>query len=51
MHEKGEQNHETHKLSWNRFKEAADKALELKLYGAEQDLLKATFSDAVTGQE
>jgi fructose 1,6-bisphosphate aldolase/phosphatase len=34
LHEKGEQNYIIHELAWNTFKEAADKALELKLYGA-----------------
>jgi fructose 1,6-bisphosphate aldolase/phosphatase len=36
VHEKGERNHMIHELAWNTFKEAADKALELKLYGAGQ---------------
>ena len=33
-HEKGEQNRDIHKLAWDTFKEAADKALQLKLYAA-----------------
>ncbi len=49
VHEKGEQNHIIHELAWNTFKEAADKALELKLYGAGQDLLKTAFSGNVCG--
>src|SRR4030042_668944 len=49
VHEKGEQNHEVHELAWNTFKEAADKALALKLYGAGQDLLKDAFSGNVCG--
>ena len=49
VHEKGEQNHMIHELAWNTFKEAADKALELKLYGAGQDLLKTAFSGNVCG--
>jgi fructose 1,6-bisphosphate aldolase/phosphatase len=49
VHEKGEQNHMIHKLAWNTFREAADKALELKLYGAGQDLLKTAFSGNVCG--
>src|SRR3972149_5606483 len=49
VHERGEQNHEVHELAWNTFKEAADKALEMKLYGAGQDLLKNAFSGNVCG--
>ena len=49
LHEKGEQNIEIHELAWNTFKEAADKALEMKLYGAGQDLLKNAFSGTVCG--
>ncbi|MCW4044649.1 MAG: fructose-1,6-bisphosphatase [Candidatus Bathyarchaeota archaeon] len=49
LHEKGEQNIEIHELAWNTFREAADKALELKLYGAGQDLLKNAFVGNVCG--
>ncbi len=49
VHEKGEQNHMIHELAWNTFREAANKALELKLYGAGQDLLKTAFSGNVCG--
>jgi len=49
VHEKGESNPEIHKLAWNTFKEAANKAMELKLYGAGQDLLKTAFSGNVRG--
>ncbi len=49
VHENGEQNHMIHELAWNTFKEAADKALALKLYGAGQDLLKTAFSGNVCG--
>jgi len=49
IHEKGESNQEIHKLAWDTFKEAADKALELKLYGAGQDLLKTAFSGNIRG--
>ena len=49
VHEKGEQNHDIHKLAWDTFKAAAEKALELKLYGAGQDLLKDAFSGNVRG--
>lgn len=48
-HEKGEQNHMIHELAWNIFKEAADKASQLKLYAAGQDLLKNAFSGNVRG--
>jgi len=49
VHEMGEANPEIHKLAWDTFREAADKALELKLYGAGQDLLKTAFSGNVRG--
>jgi fructose 1,6-bisphosphate aldolase/phosphatase len=49
LHEKGEQNHDIHKLAWDIFKEAADKAKKLKLYAAGQDLLKTAFSGNVRG--
>lgn len=49
VHEKGESNSEIHKLAWNTFQEASDKALELKLYGAGQDLLETAFSGNVRG--
>jgi fructose 1,6-bisphosphate aldolase/phosphatase len=49
VHEKGEQNAEIHKLAWDTFKECADKASQLKLYAAGQDLLKTAFSGNVRG--
>jgi fructose 1,6-bisphosphate aldolase/phosphatase len=49
VHEKGEQNHMIHELAWNVFREAADKASQLKLYAAGQDLLKDAFSGNVRG--
>jgi fructose 1,6-bisphosphate aldolase/phosphatase len=49
VHEKGESNPEIHKLAWNTFKEAADKALQLKLYGAGQDILKTAFAGNICG--
>jgi len=49
VHGRGEANPEIHKLAWDTFREAADKALELKLYGAGQDLLKTAFSGNVRG--
>lgn len=44
VHEKGESNAEIHKLAWTTFQEAANKALDLRLYGVGQDLLKNAFS-------
>jgi fructose 1,6-bisphosphate aldolase/phosphatase len=49
VHEKGESNSEIHKVAWNTFQEAANKALSLKLYGAGQDLLKDAFSGNISG--
>jgi len=49
VHEKGEQSEEIHKLAWETFKEAADKASKMKLYAAGQDLLKNAFSGNVRG--
>ena len=49
VHEKGEQNAKIHKLAWDTFKECADKASQLKLYAAGQDLLKTAFSGNVRG--
>jgi fructose 1,6-bisphosphate aldolase/phosphatase len=48
-HEKGEQNHEVHRLAWETFKEASNKASQMKLYAAGQDLLKDAFSGNVRG--
>jgi fructose 1,6-bisphosphate aldolase/phosphatase len=49
VHGKGEQNPEIHKLAWDTFKECANKASQLKLYAAGQDLLKTAFSGNVRG--
>jgi fructose 1,6-bisphosphate aldolase/phosphatase len=49
VHEKGEPDSEIHKLAWNTFKEAADRALKMKLYGAGQDLLKDAFTGNIRG--
>lgn len=49
VHEKGETNPDVHKLAWDTFNEATNKALELKLYGAGQDLLKTAFSGNIRG--
>ncbi|MFQ6052659.1 MAG: fructose-1,6-bisphosphate aldolase/phosphatase [Candidatus Bathyarchaeia archaeon] len=48
-HFKGENSEEIHRLAWDTFKAAADKARELKLYGAGQDLLIDAFSGNVRG--
>ena len=48
-HFKGETASEIHKLAWDTFQAAADKARSLKLYGAGQDLLKEAFSGNVRG--
>jgi fructose 1,6-bisphosphate aldolase/phosphatase len=49
IHDKGEQNSDIHRLAWDTFKKAANRASELKLYGAGQDLLKNAFSGNVRG--
>jgi fructose 1,6-bisphosphate aldolase/phosphatase len=49
VHTRGESDPEIHQLAYNTFREAADKALALKLYGAGQDLLKNAFSGNIRG--
>ncbi len=49
VHERGEQDKEVHKLAWETFKDCANKASQLKLYAAGQDLLKDAFSGNVRG--
>jgi len=49
VHDRGEAQPDIHELAWNTFQEAANKALEMKLYGAGQDLLKTAFSGNVRG--
>lgn len=49
VHNKGEGNPDIHKLSWDTFQEATKKAVELKLYGAGQDILKQAFSGTLRG--
>jgi fructose 1,6-bisphosphate aldolase/phosphatase len=49
VHEKGESNPEIHKLAWNTFQEASNKAMKLKLYGAGQDLWKDAFGGNIRG--
>ncbi|MFW6110433.1 MAG: fructose-1,6-bisphosphatase [Thermoproteota archaeon] len=48
-HNRGESDSEIHELAWDTFQEAADKAMDLKLYGAGQDLLETAFSGNVRG--
>ncbi len=48
-HHEGENSEEIHGLAWGTFKAAADRAKELKLYGAGQDLLVDAFSGNVRG--
>ncbi|UCC33662.1 MAG: fructose 1,6-bisphosphatase [Candidatus Bathyarchaeota archaeon] len=49
VHDQGEDNSEIHKLAWETFKEAAERASKLKLYGAGQDILKTAFSGNIRG--
>jgi len=49
VHNKGEDNPVIHKLGWDIFQEATKKAMELKLYGAGQDILKQAFSGNLRG--
>ena len=49
VHEKGEKSKDIHALAWNTFQKAAEKAKNLKLYGAGQDLLKTAFSGNIRG--
>jgi len=48
-HTKGVNNPEIHKLAWDVFNKCTERAKELKLYGAGQDLLVDTFSGNVKG--
>lgn len=48
-HEKPVNDPKIHELAWNIFKMGTDRAKELKLYGAGQDMLKDTFSGNVKG--
>jgi len=49
VHERGEDNPQIHKLAWDTFQQAVKKAVQLKLYGAGQDILKTAFSGNVKG--
>ncbi len=48
-HNRGVGDEEVHKLAWDTFQKGAEKARELKLYGAGQDLLSDAFSGNVKG--
>ncbi|MDR0912842.1 MAG: fructose-1,6-bisphosphatase [Methanobrevibacter sp.] len=48
-HRNGEENEEVHKTAFDAFMKATQKARELKLYGAGQDLLSDTFSGNIKG--
>lgn len=48
-HEYGEESERIHKLSWDVFTACTQRAKELKLYGAGQDLLKDAFTGNVKG--
>lgn len=48
-HREGEDSEEIHSLAWDTFQEATEKAKELGLYGAGQDLLSDAFSGNVRG--
>ena len=48
-HTKGEDSKEIHSLAWDTFCEATEKARELGLYGAGQDLLCDAFSGNIKG--
>ena len=49
VHTRGENNEEVHGLAWEIFQKTAEKAKNLKLYGAGQDLLKTAFSGNIRG--
>lgn len=48
-HNRGVDSDKIHQLAWNTFEKAAEKAKEMKLYGAGQDLLKDAFSGNIRG--
>ncbi len=48
-HKEGEDSEKIHSLAWETFQEATEKARELGLYGAGQDLLSDAFSGNVRG--
>lgn len=48
-HRRGVDSEEVHRLAWETFVKASEKAKEMKLYAAGQDLLKDAFSGNVRG--
>ena len=48
-HRGGVDNEDVHRLAWETFEAATEKAKELKLYGAGQDLLSDAFSGNIKG--
>ncbi|MHA1902367.1 MAG: fructose-1,6-bisphosphate aldolase/phosphatase [Candidatus Thorarchaeota archaeon] len=48
-HHKGESNEEVHQLAWDTFMKGTEKAREMKIYAAGQDILSDTFSGNVKG--
>ena len=48
-HREGEDSEEIHSLAWDTFQKATDKAEELGLYGAGQDILSDAFSGNIKG--
>ncbi|MEG9194421.1 MAG: fructose 1,6-bisphosphatase [Archaeoglobales archaeon] len=48
-HKKGVDNPKIHELAWNVFSKCAERAKEMQLYGAGQDLLKDAFSGNIRG--
>ena len=48
-HKEGEDSEKIHSLAWDTFQKATEKAEELGLYGAGQDILSDAFSGNVRG--
>lgn len=48
-HHRGENSEEVHKLAWDVFMKCTEKAREMKIYAAGQDMLSDTFSGNVKG--
>jgi fructose 1,6-bisphosphate aldolase/phosphatase len=48
-HHRGENSEDVHKLAWDTFMKCTEKAREMKIYAAGQDMLSDTFSGNVKG--
>jgi fructose 1,6-bisphosphate aldolase/phosphatase len=48
-HHRGDNSEEVHKLAWDTFMKCTEKAREMKIYAAGQDMLSDTFSGNVKG--